>query len=143
MAVAVVTLLTGCVAQEAEVTVDESVTVTEIPTEGLESERYEDVTSLVAAINAGGVACKDMRLLDAPQESIEDFGLCFITPEYEKDIYLFRTVEDRDAWAGGFSDNPDIHLLVGPNWFITSGSAEELAQIQAVIGGDLRTSSES
>ena len=103
-----------------------------------EAAAFEDVPSLVRAMNSGGVACKDMEQVDAPQETIADFGFCFITPDYEKDIYIFENTEDRDLWVQSLEEVPDIYLLIGPNWFITSGSQPELEDIRGVLGGDLR-----
>ena len=98
---------------------------------------YPSVEALVSAMGDGGVACEGMKILDAPQESIKDFGLCFVDGEgdFETDIYLFEDEESRDAWHSSFEEYPDVHTLLGPNWFITSGSVEELERMAGAIGG--------
>ena len=100
---------------------------------------YAKVKDLVADMAANGVSCEDVNILDAPQESIADFGLCFIDgeKEYETDIYLFDDEQSRDDWHSSFAEYPDIHTLLGANWFITSGSVEELERIQGAIGGEI------
>ena len=98
---------------------------------------YAKVKDLVADLAAKGVSCEDVNILDAPQDSIADFGLCFIDgeKEWETDIYIFDDQKSRDAWHTALTPYPDIHTLLGRNWFITSGSVEELEQIQGAIGG--------
>ena len=103
------------------------------------TEEYSKVRALVADMAANGVSCEDMAILDAPQESIADFGLCFIDgeKEFETDIYLFDDEESRDSWHGSLAGYPEIHTLLGANWFITSGSVDELEQIRTAIGGEI------
>lgn len=100
---------------------------------------YAEVKDLIADMGANGVSCEDVKILDAPQESIADFGLCFIDgdKEFETDIYLFEDEEARDSWHASFAQYPDVHTLLGSNWFITSGSVDELDEIRAAIGGEI------
>jgi hypothetical protein len=80
-----------------------------------------------------------MDILDPPQDSIKDFGLCFVDGEreFETDIYLFAEEAFRDDWYASVQGHPDIHTLLGPNWFITSGSVDELDRIAGAIGGEI------
>ena len=98
---------------------------------------YAKVRELIGAMGDGGVRCEDVKILKPPQQSIKDFGLCFVDGEmeFETDIYVFGDMASRDSWLNSFAEYPDVHTLLGENWFITSGSVEELTRIQAAVGG--------
>lgn len=100
---------------------------------------YSSVKELIASMGDGGVTCEGIKILKPPQTSIADFGLCFIDGalEFETDIYVFEDTSSRDLWHNSFADYPDIHTLLGENWFITSGSVEELTRVQRAVGGTI------
>lgn len=105
---------------------------------GNSTERFENAAAVVDALEREGVECYDYKRLDAPQESILDFGLCFLTEghEFETDIYVFDDTANRDAWIASFDGK--VGMVVGTNWFITNGSEEELATLQEALGGEIR-----
>lgn len=100
--------------------------------------RFESASEVVAALAEEGVECYDFRTLDAPQESIKDFGLCFLSEghDYETDIYVFEDSAIKESWMAGFEGK--IGLLVGQNWFITNGSDAEMDVLQESLGGQIR-----
>lgn len=100
--------------------------------------RYESASDVVAALGNEDVECREFKRLDAPQESIKDFGLCFLREDrqYESDIYVFEDATARDSWVAGFEGK--TKMLVGPNWFITNGSEAELETLRSALGGEIR-----
>ncbi|MFP5298917.1 MAG: hypothetical protein ACLGHL_08030 [Actinomycetota bacterium] len=102
------------------------------------TQRYQSAAAVVEALEAEGVTCRDYKRLDAPQESILDFGLCFLSEghEYESDIYVFEEASARDSWIQSFDGK--VGMLVGENWFITNGSDKELKTLQEALGGEIR-----
>ena len=126
----------GCASDVASEAPPREITPSE---DALGGAAYPTVESLVSDMRDRGVSCEGMKILDPPQESIKDFGLCFVEGEreFETDIYLFDDDGSRDAWHSTFAEYPDVHTLLGPNWFITSGSVAELERIAAAIGGEV------
>lgn len=99
---------------------------------------YASVSTIARDMNAQGVECTDLELLDEQHPTLKEFGLCYLDDgEYEADIYLFESAGDVVVWLDELTKQIDEGILVGPNWLITAGTEANARKIQEAVGGEL------
>lgn len=90
---------------------------------------YTSVTQMVAQINDSGIPCTGRKILSRSDR--EETGLCYVDDgTYEVDMYVFDTADTRDEWLEGLRDVYDQEIVVGANWYLTTGHrplSEDLA----------------
>ena len=101
-----------------------------------EGEELASIAEAVTAINEGGVDCTGRKVLSRGEP--KETGLCYVNDgEYEVDIYIFETVESRDNHLQGLRDVYDQEIVVGPNWYLTTGHPPLSDRIAEVLGGEV------
>lgn len=94
---------------------------------------------LVDQMSAEGVKCRGFETQDAPQETLVDFGKCYLRSNHENetDIYVCRSIEACELWVEALKRTKGFYLLVGDTWILTNASLDELQDAQAALGGDV------
>jgi len=101
-----------------------------------EGARFGSVAEVVNAINEGGIECTGRKVLSRGEP--KETGLCYVgSGEYEVDIYIFETVETRDDWLEGLRRVYDREVVVGPNWYLTTGHRPLSDRIAETLGGEV------
>ena len=94
------------------------------------------ISEAVTAINEGGIECTGRKVLSRGEP--KETGLCYVNDgEYEVDIYVFETAETRDTWLQGLQDVYDQEIVVGPNWYLTTGNLGLSERIAEALGGEV------
>jgi hypothetical protein len=94
------------------------------------------VAEAVTAINDGGIECTGRKVLSRGEP--KETGLCYVNGgEFEVDIYIFETVEMRDDWLQGLRDVYDREVVVGPNWYLTTGHRPLSDRIADALGAEV------
>jgi hypothetical protein len=131
-------LILGACGDDEQVTPQAEVSVTPSPS-AQAAEEFDSARALVDVLGAEGLKCKEYRRLKVSQPSLADFGLCFLRGDrqFETDIYILKDESSRSGWVSQYEKYDSIYVLEGSNWFITSGSPEQLAEIAAIVGGQV------
>lgn len=130
-------VLLGACGGDEELTPQAEVSVA--PSPSVQAAEFDSALALVDALAAEGLRCTDYRRLKVSQPSLADFGLCFLRGDrqFETDIYILKDESSRSGWVSQYEKHDSIYVLEGSNWFITSGSPEQLAEIAAIVGGQV------
>ena len=101
-----------------------------------EGSELGSVADAVAAINDGGIECTGRKVLSRGEP--KETGLCYVNDgEYEVDIYIFETEEMRDHWLRGLREVYDQEVVVGPNWYLTTGHRPLSDRIAEALGAEV------
>lgn len=97
---------------------------------------YTSVTEMVTEINDAGIRCTGRKILSRSDR--EETGLCYVDDgTYEVDMYVFDTAATRDEWLEGLRDVYDREIVVGANWYLTTGHRPLSEDIAEALGGEV------
>ena len=104
---------------------------------------FSDARDVMVAISDGGLPCREQVIFDTKDRGLYS-GRCYVTSEpYEVDVYVFGDTESRDRWLESLASVYDHEILVGENWFLTTGHSPITSRIQDIIGGRVRPPAKS
>ncbi len=100
---------------------------------------FDDAGDLMNAINDAGIECAEQTVFDTERQGLRS-GRCYVFEgtRYEVDVYVFDDSKTRDTWmtnlrSAGWSDD----ILVGDNWFLTTGHGPTTQAIHDAVGGTI------
>lgn len=100
---------------------------------------YAGVDHIVTELRENDVECKDDEIRD--ETGVSEFGVCFAGGgSYQISIYVFQDASDATANVEELKKIWDQEIVVGPNWYITTGDAELSEQVQEAVGGEIHKS---
>ena len=104
---------------------------------GTDRGRFEDARDLLTAIKSE-VPCTDVKIFRGLDPGVYA-GRCYVDGgDFELDVYVFDETTTRDAYLRNLVASYEHEVLVGPNWFLTTGDRPTTSEIQRVVGGDIR-----
>ena len=99
---------------------------------------YADVDHIVTELRENDVECKDDELRD--ETGVSQFGVCFAGGgSFQISIYVFQDGSDATTSVEELKKVWDQEIVVGPNWYITTGDAGLSKQVQEAVGGEIHT----
>ena len=104
---------------------------------GGSSESFDGVLDLIKALRAGGVGCTQAKVFERAENDTSEAGRCYAPGGYEVDIYV---TSDEELVAQGVESLGSIYdheILVGPNWYLTTGHGPLTEEIADAIGGEI------
>ena len=100
---------------------------------------YASVDHIVTELRENDVECKDDEIRD--ETGISEFGVCFAGGgSFQISIYVFQDGSDATSSVEELKKVWDQEIVVGPNWYITTGNAELSEQVHEAVGGEIHTS---
>ncbi|HJR44210.1 MAG TPA: hypothetical protein VJ927_01260 [Actinomycetota bacterium] len=100
---------------------------------------YVDFAHIVSELRENDVECEDDEVRG--DSDLSEFGVCFANGgEFQISIYVLADPGDVDASVEQLKKQWDGDVVVGPNWYITTGDAELSAQVQEALGGEIHPS---
>lgn len=100
---------------------------------------YADVDHIVTELRENDVECKDDEIRD--ETGVSEFGVCFAGGgSFQISIYVFRDGSRATSSVDELKKVWDQEVVVGPNWYVTTGDAELSDKVQEALGGEIHTS---
>lgn len=97
---------------------------------------YADFDHIVTELRENEVDCKDDEVRD--DTGVSEFGVCFADGgSYQISIYVFRDGSDATTSVEELKEVWDQEVVVGPNWYVTTGNLELSEQVQEALGGEI------
>lgn len=99
---------------------------------------YADFDHIVTELRENDVECKDEEVRD--DTGVSEFGVCFADGgSYQISIYVYRDGSDATSSVEELKEVWDQEIVVGPNWYVTTGNAELSEQVHEALGGEIHT----
>ena len=99
---------------------------------------YADFDHIVTELRENDVECKDDEVRD--DTGVSEFGVCFAEGgSYQISIYVYRDGSDATTSVEKLKEVWDQEIVVGPNWYVTTGNAELSEQVHEALGGEIHT----
>ncbi len=101
-----------------------------------QAQQYESAKQLMAALRTAGVGCERLEALVGLFPTNRDSGGCDVTGGNIA-VYVYPSVE---AMANDRAMRPPrrwvgVSWVVGPNWFVATGSSTAAETVRGVVGG--------